>query len=384
LALQKNEKVLVQEKDFQNISINNNTNNESFFKIVDGERKCCHNDYKLNAVICVKDSFSNGLFNGAAKPIPLGNNISSETNNSNINKVGNNASGGRSLSHDTSNIYSSVPFSIPVPLFSSSYAPSASPITSQSPQTNVKTLLTNNVVGTKSYYGIVFQTATSGAIGTVDVTFPSGIFISPTTTVEATGLGPGSSSVGGQTLTYTVNSPVKIPAAKTIRLEFANILNPITPNLKVTVTTKTLSGTTIDGPTKFTPYLIKHLDTNDIGNSTALTSSKLSKDPAHLAWQDGSARNFKILYRTNASAVFDPSTLNLTNNTGGGDFTFPAIAVSGNNVYVTWDDDSSGNDEILYTRSTDGGATFARSVNLSNNVGGSTFPAIAVSGNSRT
>jgi hypothetical protein len=61
--------------------------------------------------------------------------------------------------------------------------------------------------------------------------------------------------------------------------------------------------------------------------------------------------------------------------------TFPAIAASGNNVYVVWRDNSLGNPDIFYTRSTDGGASFGDIVNLSNTIGPSTFPAIAASRN---
>ena len=43
----------------------------------------------------------------------------------------------------------------------------------------------------------------------------------------------------------------------------------------------------------------------------------------------------------------------------------PSIAVSGN-VYVVWKDNTPGNDEVFYRRSTDGGATFGSTVNLSN------------------
>ena len=33
--------------------------NKFFYKIVDGQRNRCHNDYKLNAVVCVKDDEAN-------------------------------------------------------------------------------------------------------------------------------------------------------------------------------------------------------------------------------------------------------------------------------------------------------------------------------------
>ena len=48
----------------------------------------------------------------------------------------------------------------------------------------------------------------------------------------------------------------------------------------------------------------------------------------------------------------------------------PQITASGNNVYVVWSDSTTGNADIFFKRSTDGGATFSSpSINLSNNAG---------------
>ena len=61
--------------------------------------------------------------------------------------------------------------------------------------------------------------------------------------------------------------------------------------------------------------------------------------------------------------------------------TRPAIAVSGNTVHVVWDDNTPGNFDILYRRSTNGGVSFTEPIkNLSSNTGISFQPAIAVSG----
>ena len=42
------------------------------------------------------------------------------------------------------------------------------------------------------------------------------------------------------------------------------------------------------------------------------------------------------------------------------------IALSDNNAYTTWWDNKTGNWEVLFTRSTDGGKTFEDTINLSN------------------
>jgi hypothetical protein len=57
------------------------------------------------------------------------------------------------------------------------------------------------------------------------------------------------------------------------------------------------------------------------------------------------------------------------------------VATSGNNVYVVWSDDTPGNNEILYKRSTDGGANLGSAVNLSNNAGSSSSLAVAAINN---
>jgi hypothetical protein len=58
------------------------------------------------------------------------------------------------------------------------------------------------------------------------------------------------------------------------------------------------------------------------------------------------------------------------------------MATSGdNNVYVTWWTNKSGNNEVMFRASNDGGATFAKKINLSNTTGAESEDAqIAASG----
>jgi hypothetical protein len=100
----------------------------------------------------------------------------------------------------------------------------------------------------------------------------------------------------------------------------------------------------------------------------------------HIVWEDESSR--KILYRksVDSGASFSP-VINLS-NFGLSDSGFPTIAVSGDSVHVAWQDMLGDDTDIRYRRSTDGGATFTEPMkNLCNNSEESTFPAIAVSGN---
>ncbi len=54
--------------------------------------------------------------------------------------------------------------------------------------------------------------------------------------------------------------------------------------------------------------------------------------------------------------------VNLSNNAGFSEH--PQIATYENKVYAVWADDTSGNREVLFTRSLDGGSNFERISNL--------------------
>src|SRR5690349_6019922 len=51
-------------------------------------------------------------------------------------------------------------------------------------------------------------------------------------------------------------------------------------------------------------------------------------------------------------------------------------AIVGGNVYTVWTDKTAGNQEIFFAKSTDGGANFGATVNISNNPGQSISPQI--------
>ena len=71
--------------------------------------------------------------------------------------------------------------------------------------------------------------------------------------------------------------------------------------------------------------------------------------------------------------------INLSNNIGSS--LNPQIAAIGNNVYVTWPDDTPGNFDIFFAASNNKGTSFGTPINISNNTGSSLFQQMAVSGN---
>jgi hypothetical protein len=78
-----------------------------------------------------------------------------------------------------------------------------------------------------------------------------------------------------------------------------------------------------------------------------------------------------------AQAQVFSTARNVSNNL---DYSFtPQVAVDATgNIYAVWEDDTANNSNILFTRSTDGGATFSAPRNLSNSAGWSFGPRLLV------
>jgi len=102
----------------------------------------------------------------------------------------------------------------------------------------------------------------------------------------------------------------------------------------------------------------------------------------YLLWQDSipsDYTNYDIFIKSSNDngTTFRPS-VNLSNNSGFSEH--PQIAAYDNNVYAVWADDTSGNREVLFTRSVDNGTSFDKIKNLSNNTSDSFNQEIAVFG----
>ena len=102
----------------------------------------------------------------------------------------------------------------------------------------------------------------------------------------------------------------------------------------------------------------------------------------YLLWQDSipsDYTNYDIFIKnSNDNGTTFGSSVNLSNNSGFSEH--PQIAAYDNNVYAIWADDTSGNREVLFTRSVDNGTSFDKIKNLSNNTSDSFNQEIAVFG----
>jgi hypothetical protein len=126
-------------------------------------------------------------------------------------------------------------------------------------------------------------------------------------------------------------------------------------------------------------------------NATNLTNNPMDSVYGQVAawnnnvytlWQDSMPPGFTnydiFIKSSNDNGTTFGSPVNLSDNFGFSEH--PQIAAYDNNVYAIWADDTSGNREVLFTRSEDNGTSFDKIKNLSNNTSDSFNQEIAVFG----
>ena len=96
----------------------------------------------------------------------------------------------------------------------------------------------------------------------------------------------------------------------------------------------------------------------------------------HVVWQDSSPGNYEIFYKYSSDYGSTWSGLSrLTWNEGAS--IYPKIATdTGYRIHLVWVDQTAGNNEIFYKRSTDGGSTWSAVTRLTWNSGLSMYPVV--------
>ncbi|HUI86748.1 MAG TPA: sialidase family protein [Nitrososphaerales archaeon] len=112
-----------------------------------------------------------------------------------------------------------------------------------------------------------------------------------------------------------------------------------------------------------------------------------SQGVVYIAWQSTTSVSTQIRFSVSRSDGATFSTpINLSNDAG--QAIQPAIAAvsgpSGNEVFVTWQDSSTGTNQIMLSSSSDSGSTWSSAQVVSRNLGSSTNPSIAASTNGMT
>lgn len=96
----------------------------------------------------------------------------------------------------------------------------------------------------------------------------------------------------------------------------------------------------------------------------------------HVAWHENPSANYEIFYKrsTDGGNTWD-TRKRMTWNSGVSQSAVIS-ADSGNNIHIVWSDDTKGNAEIFYKKSTDSGVTWSALKRLSWNAGWSGNPAV--------
>src|SRR5829696_3153595 len=117
----------------------------------------------------------------------------------------------------------------------------------------------------------------------------------------------------------------------------------------------------------------------NLSNNTSYSDSfhtAISGSNVYVVWSDNATGNGDIYFKRSVdNGTSFGNTENLSNDNGK---SYGAqIVISGNNIYVVWADDSTGNGDIYFKRSVDNGTSFGSTQNLSTNPGNSTAAQIA-------
>jgi hypothetical protein len=122
----------------------------------------------------------------------------------------------------------------------------------------------------------------------------------------------------------------------------------------------------------------QNLSTNP-GNSTAAQIATY-QDNVYVVWEDATTGNGDIYFKKSVNNGTSFSNIeNLSNNTSFSDSFH--MAISGSNVYVVWTDNATGNGDIYFKKSVNNGTSFSNIENLSNDNGKSYGARIVISGN---
>jgi len=103
-----------------------------------------------------------------------------------------------------------------------------------------------------------------------------------------------------------------------------------------------------------------------------------SSGTVHVIWSDETPGNYQIYYKRSTDGGTTWDAIRRLTWTSGGSYEAAIAVDSGQAVHIVWYEYTPGNNEIGYKRSTDGGTTWAAVQYLTSTLGGSFSPSIAV------
>lgn len=129
------------------------------------------------------------------------------------------------------------------------------------------------------------------------------------------------------------------------------------------------------------------------GALTWTTDQRLTYDPAssvfpsiavyntsvHICWQEHRTGTSKTYYKNSTDNGVTWNADKQISFGGASTAQFPSIALVGNTIYTVWQDNRDGNNEIYFSKSTNGGANWLSEQRLTNNASPSALPSISAS-----
>ena len=221
--------------------------------------------------------------------------------------------------------------------------------------TSVNWSVTNNQISaTNVTYSYNFKTATTGTIKTITFAVSGSGLAGTPAIAKNYGIGAGTVSRSGQTITYTVTSAVSVSAGIPIYVEFSGLTNSSTAaGYTTSITTQTSAPATIDGPTASNTVTLASNNTAvtvTVDKSLTFTSDTqsytLAMDPGLPALADQS-QNVVLTVLTNANSGYTLTVSDLASGLQSSSTGNPVIAdtSTGKATSVTW----PGGDHFGYT-----------------------------------
>jgi hypothetical protein len=149
-----------------------------------------------------------------------------------------------------------------------------------------------------------------------------------------------------------------------------NLMSDSTPdNNEILFVKSTDSGNNFSDPENIS---------NNAGSSEN-PSIVVSGNNVYVAWSNSASASEILFIKSTDSGDNFTNPENISNNAGTSEN--PVIAVSGNNVYVAWIDNTSGNNDVPIAVSENGGENFSTPIIISNNADAISNPQITIFGN---
>ena len=207
--------------------------------------------------------------------------------------------------------------------------------------TSVNWSVTNNQISaTNVTYSYNFKTATTGTIKTITFAVSGSGLAGTPAIAKNYGIGAGTVSRSGQTITYTVTSAVSVSAGIPIYVEFSGLTNSSTAaGYTTSITTQTSAPATIDGPTASNTVTLASNNTAvtvTVDKSLTFTSDTqsytLAMDPGLPALADQS-QNVVLTVLTNANSGYTLTVSDLASGLQSSSTGNPVIADTSPNLF---------------------------------------------------